>query len=93
MSKDTVIRMCKSFTVLTTNPIVPMQLIGNKRLNGRKIMEKMHKGRKQEVYSSSCKIFKKKIQNNNQKKFLKAGIEGRDNLVSATLSFLFKNIP
>jgi len=56
-----VIRMCKSFTVLTTNPAVPVQLIGNKGLNGRK--------------------------------FLKAGTEERDNLVSAILSFLFKNIP
>ncbi len=91
MLKDMAIRMCRSFTVFNINLIVPISLIGSKRLNGRKIMEELNKDSKQEVYTSSCKIIKKKIPNNNHKKFLKAGTEGMDNLVSATLSFLFKN--
>ncbi len=35
---------------LTTNPIVPMQLIGNKKANGRKSMEQVAKDRIRKVY-------------------------------------------
>ncbi len=49
MLKDTVIRMCRSFTVFTINPTVPISRIRNKWLNGRKLTERIIKSGISEV--------------------------------------------
>ena len=45
LPKATVIRMYRSFTRLITNPIVLMQIIGNRQLIGKKLMEREGIGR------------------------------------------------
>jgi len=57
---------------------------------GEKLWRKCTKAGNKKCVQAVAKLSKRKYKT---AKFLKAGTEGRDNLVSATLSFLFKNIP
>lgn len=71
-----VIRMCRSFTVLTTNPIVLMQIIRRKHPSGKKTMET---NRQTTVCIREYRIIKKRFQKNSRKILQRKKTEGRDN--------------